>query len=846
MTKPGNSWFTWGSGLDQAARAESGPFLETEQTEPDGQIKDNAPATPRQHDSNLQSSGEIELKHSRLPVQAFPTEKDPELQNHMPDQANQALPMAKAALMDEKVLKPKASTSSLVSARAGNWVPWAFKPSRSSSLRQSSTNTEARNAIRSSSVPRGANEEAIVAEPAESENKAPADSEGDAAKVPESGVAPTVDQQPGSSQSAIEDSLLGYRKKLWSFWNAQDNSGPQEGSYPTRTANKILQSTPSIPLKADLDRDASLDNDTPPGASEPTDDAVLYKAHDSAREFNKINTHKNENFSENVIVPDWNSCLQVQTGLSAVFQSTRTNQGFDFKNWLSYFSHIPSRLGLSSSSTPVPDPEVRESLNENLVPIYERSHKLYGKALARVSDAKKACLPNFPKCNVSTAPSPKRQKTHSEEDTDESNLVALTHDGLDHLLINQDKKKPRHATETLAERLGRIKKILIIGVHGFFPTKMIRPIIGSPKGTSLKFANEAEKAIIRYLVHNDMISEENAHDISIQKIALEKEGKIFDRVAFFFNVLQKWEQELNEADFVFVAAHSQGCVVSIILLAQLIKNGLLKFPTHKRIGILGMAGVNNGPFYGVDKTFFMKAYSAIEHESMTELFELTKFDSAQSLAYKEAMEIIIDVNVKICLVGSINDQLVPLYSSLAAHMFHPNIYRACYIDQASKTPEFVKRLISTCCQLLNTGYFDNNVIKELSPVLAGPFTGGGHSKIYNDGKVYDLGLKFVLDTDDIVVPHAPEARVGGLILITNQVYVKEYNISKIGTNPFILPWCLRGLLFNVEKYWHSGDNAQSGTQVINDLYELFEQWRPDTKALRDLKFRLNGIRASKL
>ena len=62
-------------------------------------------------------------------------------------------------------------------------------------------------------------------------------------------------------------------------------------------------------------------------------------------------------------------------------------------------------------------------------------------------------------------------------------------------------------------------------------------------------------------------------------------------------------KELNNADFIFVAAHSQGCVVSIILLAPIDKMGILKNPLHKRIGILGMAGVNNGPFYRVDKSF---------------------------------------------------------------------------------------------------------------------------------------------------------------------------------------------------------------------------------------------------
>ena len=34
------------------------------------------------------------------------------------------------------------------------------------------------------------------------------------------------------------------------------------------------------------------------------------------------------------------------------------------------------------------------------------------------------------------------------------------------------------------------------------------------------------------------------------------------------------------------------------IVGSIDKMGILKNPLHKRIGILGMAGVNNGPFYG--------------------------------------------------------------------------------------------------------------------------------------------------------------------------------------------------------------------------------------------------------
>ena len=62
--------------------------------------------------------------------------------------------------------------------------------------------------------------------------------------------------------------------------------------------------------------------------------------------------------------------------------------------------------------------------------------------------------------------------------------------------------------------------------------------------------------------------------------------------------------------------------------------------------------------------------------------------------------------------------------------------------------------------------------------MAGPFSGNGHSKIYNDGKVYDLGIKFVLDTDDIVIPFDGESNLLEEITkselpISNQIYIKR-------------------------------------------------------------------------
>jgi hypothetical protein len=662
----------------------------------------------------------------------------------------------------------------------------------------------------------------------------------------------------------------------------------------TDLAKIIKDKLPSHTVNAIVHSNHSFDFD------DHSDDAVLYKPHDTLRQFNQINTHKNENVIGNVIVPDWNSCLPTRRlSLIPIIHSETTSNAnnnispkMDIKSWRQYLNSLSSRLGfglhsLTSFVESKPNSD-KNQVEQEMNLLYEKTYRLYGKSLTKLPHNKRACVPNYNK-QFDTS----NQIFDDDVDNNEPNSISITDDAMGNLLINHKRTQHQQISRTISpsdivsqtpQSLHKIKRILIIGVHGFFPTKMIRPIIGSPKGTSLKFANEAEKAVIRYCLENNIINQNESNDMSIQKIALEKEGKIFDRVGFFIEILKQWSKELNDADCIFVAAHSQGCVVTIILLAKLIKLGILKDPYRKRIGILAMCGINNGPFYGFDKSFFMKAYSTIEHDSLMELFELNKFDSDHSLEYKDSIQIIINVNVKICFIGSVNDQLVPLYSALASHVFHPNIYRACYIDQSAQTPPFVQKLVSLCCQLQNLGYFDNNVLKELSPILAGPMTGGGHSKIYNDGKVYDLGIKFLLDTDDIVIPpnegrftgynqlqyhdiyglknfglSQPENEPVHQILklpIVNQVYIKEYNVGKIGTNPFILPWCLRGLMFNIEKNWpnsqklisvDSGDEiSRTGYDEIDDLYEKFDNWKPETKQMKDLKFRLNGLRASKL
>lgn len=371
-------------------------------------------------------------------------------------------------------------------------------------------------------------------------------------------------------------------------------------------------------------------------------------------------------------------------------------------------------------------------------------------------------------------------------------------------------------------------KVLIVGVHGFFPTKLIRPFIGEPTGTSTKFILEAEAIVMKYF-------EEHNQEVEISKIALEREGKIFERVDYFFDVMSQWAKEINQADIIYFVSHSQGCPVTIILLAKLLECGIINIDnskffngsasftfTAKRkvISVLGMAGINNGPFYGADQTLFVRAYQTIEKDSLRELFEFQKFDSLQSKQFIESLRTLIRNDVKITFVGSINDQLVPLYSSICLFAHHPNIFRATFVDKGSQTPAFITRIVKLAGSLINLGYDDHGIIKEISGSLAGPLTGGGHSTIYKEVQVYQLGLRFALETtsdySNIPVDYTP------------------YQLADLGANTYHLPWCMRGLLFETGRHL--------GQEEIECLFQEFEDWEPSTKQLKDIKYRLNGIR----
>ncbi|KAL4931501.1 uncharacterized protein BDV17DRAFT_238622 [Aspergillus undulatus] len=349
----------------------------------------------------------------------------------------------------------------------------------------------------------------------------------------------------------------------------------------------------------------------------------------------------------------------------------------------------------------------------------------------------------------------------------------------------------------------RIRRALAIGVHGYFPAPFIRSVLGQPTGTSVRFSNKAAEAIRKY-------TDDQGYTCEIEKVALEGEGRIAERVVLLWKLLLNWMEEIRRADFILIACHSQGVPVAIMLVAKLIAFGCIN---ANRIGICAMAGVNLGPFADYRSRWISG--------SAGELFEFALPYSQVSKDYESALRACIDFGVRISYIGSIDDQLVSLESSLFSPVSHPYIYRAAFVDGRVHAPSFVSHLVGFALKLRNLGISDHGLIRELSSPLAGSlYTGDGHSRLYDDDAVYRLAIEFALETSP--VSNAP-------------LYIKRDHPPP-ATNPYILPFAMRGLL--EEEYVRH--------ELYNETMELlkqFDDWKPTSKVLKDVKFRLEGIRS---
>ncbi|KKA28058.1 hypothetical protein TD95_001562 [Thielaviopsis punctulata] len=376
------------------------------------------------------------------------------------------------------------------------------------------------------------------------------------------------------------------------------------------------------------------------------------------------------------------------------------------------------------------------------------------------------------------------------------------------LILRAPAPSPKHVYAKSTGPARPIRRAISIGVHGLFPAAYLRPMVGQPTGTSLRFATLGAEAIERWTVAHGFAGCE------IEKVALEGEGKIGERVENLWRLLLNWLELLKRADLILVSCHSQGVPVGIMLVAKLLELGILSPSTH--IGVCAMAGVCLGPFPDY------KSSMGILMGSAAELWEFSNPESSVSLLFESSLKSVLRHGVRITFVGSIDDQLVPMESAVYSPATHPYIYRAVFIDGRLHAPDFIAHLVGFALKLRNLGASDHGLIRELSVPLAGSLYGGeGHSRLYYDERVYDLALANVLQTTS--VGRGVECVMG----------VRE----RVGAaNPYVLPWVMRGLL----------EEDLVKTRLTDEtelLLRQFDEWKPATKALKDVKYRLEAVRS---
>ncbi|KAI7833880.1 hypothetical protein BX661DRAFT_177716 [Kickxella alabastrina] len=457
----------------------------------------------------------------------------------------------------------------------------------------------------------------------------------------------------------------------------------------------------------------------------------------------------------------------------------------------------------------------------------------------------------------------------------------------------------------------------VIGVHGWFPIRMVQMIAGEPTGKSEKFCLMMRDALKSYLLESHGVE---IDDEEITLFPLVGEGRIEDRVELLLSQITDTDEPadkshpenaparsesraasdiislsataaasskgkrksiavttaakeavaadsssnptgkqsvviadafmpersmraeiLKAADTVFVVTHSQGTPVSAMLLERLIELAIVD-TGRQRVGMLAMAGISHGPFPYLKDNLVIRY---LESEAARELFEL--MDPAP---IKASATTILHKGVRLICTGSWVDEVVPLYSAILQGVSHPNVYRAVYIDAPHYLDDFLTNLIVFALRLRNMDIYDHDLLIHLSEVVAGSLWGhSGHSTVYGEPAVYKLSIKWLLystsSTSISTSESVPSAAMGIAAPRRASVSGAQTHMSyrpfsaADKLNPFFIPWIMRTL-------WDEPEIRQNDSLRVElqRLVTLFDKWMPETKAGKELKYRLEPVRAA--
>lgn len=398
-----------------------------------------------------------------------------------------------------------------------------------------------------------------------------------------------------------------------------------------------------------------------------------------------------------------------------------------------------------------------------------------------------------------------------------------------HLHAEHEQAMPR-TYEVLGDKQGGRARgyapthsVVVIGVHGWYAQSIFKNVLGAPTGTSRKFATMMGASVRRHFEEAGYVLDDDA----ITLIAPQHDGTVEERASLFFDAIvhePAYVDALQRADAVMVAAHSQGAVVSTLLLARLLDEALIN-PARTRLCLLSMCGIYQGPFVHLRSTLASSYINYFETDAARELFAFQASDSPSSQAHSDAYSRVLAAGAKCVHIGSIDDNVVPLYSALNSQAAHPSILRAVYIDGvAFPERDFLIHLIILCVAVRNCGFHDHNLLTLLSASVAGSlYRGLGHTLVYDEDAVYDLATRYLFETNS---PRSSGA--AGIALTTTPFAAQRWN-------PYELPWGLRGLLDDTTIQHFFGAE-------MDQVVRAYADWHPVSKPLRDLRWRLAPLR----
>lgn len=397
-------------------------------------------------------------------------------------------------------------------------------------------------------------------------------------------------------------------------------------------------------------------------------------------------------------------------------------------------------------------------------------------------------------------------------------------------LLKGEQTSERHLyltpSASLAVKKRNRKNVVVISVHSLLPPKFVRNYIAQSTGSAKQFGQRAMDAAARWF------GDETAN---ISAICLEGQGTITERVHQLFRLLRNWRHEINSADVVFFASSSMATPAALMLFSAMHQSEEFDL-NRKKLGMLSMAGIHCGPYPGLNARVVIRAYYPAENEIIKELFELQKPGSELALQLSADTQYLCEQNVKIAVVGALNDQFVPLFLAVALGVSHPNIYKSIYIDEHSAVPPFMAKLFLVMLTMQNVGYLDQNMVTDLSERLQGPVNVnyGSHGRIFDHDDVYDVGLRFTMETTSLVRsrllklerPHT--SRVGPAHKPV-AVGAPDSQVWQSDKNLYHLPWNVRGVVNDLIAI----KNIEN-LLLLMDLVEEYRRWEP-TKAWREMK-----------